>query len=73
MGEITALYERLAGSRRFGGGASHWLLPLHSTVSPAEQRQVCTALRSAVLRCAVLCLDMLGVCRKGMAGLLPQR
>lgn len=38
MGEITALYERLAGSRRFRSG-SHWLLPLHSTVSPSEQRQ----------------------------------
>ncbi|GAB4817860.1 hypothetical protein N2152v2_004906 [Parachlorella kessleri] len=38
MGEITALHERLAGSRRFRGNA-HWLVPLHSTVSPGEQRQ----------------------------------
>ncbi len=38
MGEISALLERLSSSRRFARG-SHWLLPLHSTISPQEQRR----------------------------------
>lgn len=39
MAEISALHDRLAASRRFAAG-SHWLVPLHSTVAPAEQRKV---------------------------------
>lgn len=35
MGEINQLLTRLAASRRMRGA---WLLPLHSAVSPAEQR-----------------------------------
>jgi len=39
MGEISALYERLVGSFRFRGEAGSWVLPLHSSVSPEEQRR----------------------------------
>lgn len=35
MGEISQLHQRLAASRRFRACA---LLPLHSGVSPQEQR-----------------------------------
>ncbi|PRW58696.1 helicase domain-containing [Chlorella sorokiniana] len=38
MGEIQELQERLLGSRRFRANAQ-WVVPLHSTVSPSEQRQ----------------------------------
>jgi len=38
MGEITQLLNRLSSIRRFSRGG-HWLLPLHSSVSPADQRQ----------------------------------
>ncbi len=38
MGEINALLDRLSASRSFRSGA-HWVLPLHSTVVPQEQRQ----------------------------------
>ncbi|CAI5530276.1 unnamed protein product, partial [Closterium sp. Naga37s-1] len=40
MGEIQYLWDRLAASRQFGApGRVEWLLPLHSSVSAAEQRQ----------------------------------
>lgn len=39
MGEISSVYERLAGSFRFRGEAASWVLPLHSTVSPEDQRR----------------------------------
>ncbi|CAI5481236.1 unnamed protein product [Closterium sp. Yama58-4] len=40
MGEIQYLWDRLAASRQFGApGKVEWLLPLHSSVSAAEQRQ----------------------------------
>jgi ATP-dependent RNA helicase DHX29 len=39
MAEINQLHGRLAAARRFAAGAS-WLIPLHSTVSPADQRRV---------------------------------
>lgn len=38
MGEISQLYDRLSGSSRFRQ-SSQWIIPLHSTVSPADQRQ----------------------------------
>ncbi|CAI7885728.1 unnamed protein product [Closterium sp. NIES-54] len=39
MGEIQYLWDRLAASRQFGApGKVEWLLPLHSSVSAAEQR-----------------------------------
>jgi hypothetical protein len=37
MAEITALLERLQGSAHFSRGR-HRLLPLHSAISPAQQR-----------------------------------
>ena len=39
MGEISALLDRLSASRAFREGALR-PLPLHSSVSPAEQRRV---------------------------------
>jgi ATP-dependent RNA helicase DHX29 len=42
MAEIGQLLDRLRGSRRFGGRAGEggrWVLPLHSSVSPQQQRQ----------------------------------
>eukprot|EP00897_Mesotaenium_endlicherianum_P008609 jgi/Mesen1/7777/ME000408S06884 len=39
IGEIQALHDRLAASRRFGGAALQWLIPLHSTVAPADQKR----------------------------------
>ena len=46
MAEIGQLLDRLRGSRRFGGRGgggggdnSRWVLPLHSSVSPQQQRQ----------------------------------
>lgn len=38
MGEISQLLSRLSSTRKFSRG-SHWLVPLHSSVSPADQRQ----------------------------------
>lgn len=38
MGEISQLLSRLSSTRKFSRG-NHWLIPLHSSVSPAEQRQ----------------------------------
>lgn len=40
MAEIQLIWERLSVSRRFSGSASQWLLPLHSSVAPADQRRV---------------------------------
>ena len=40
MAEIQLIWERLSVSRRFSGLASQWLLPLHSSVAPADQRRV---------------------------------
>lgn len=50
MGEITELQERLTGSRRFREGSA-WVIPLHSTVSPADQRRVSPG-RHALAACA---------------------
>ncbi|KAF5835639.1 P-loop containing nucleoside triphosphate hydrolase protein [Dunaliella salina] len=38
MGEISQLLSRLSSIRRFSRGG-HWVVPLHSSVSPADQRQ----------------------------------
>jgi len=38
MGEISQLLSRLSSTRRFSKGG-YWILPLHSSVSPADQRQ----------------------------------
>ena len=37
MAEISNLHRRLEASRRF---AKCWLVPLHSTVAPSDQRKV---------------------------------
>eukprot|EP00873_Tetraselmis_striata_P037555 jgi/Tetstr1/457819/TSEL_044364.t1 len=39
MGEISGMYERLSASHRFGSQRGAWVLPLHSTVSPEDQRK----------------------------------
>lgn len=39
MAEIQLLWERLSVSRRFSGSASEWLIQLHSSVAPADQRR----------------------------------
>ncbi|GAQ84373.1 helicase domain-containing protein [Klebsormidium nitens] len=40
IAEIQSLLDRLSASRRFGTPEkSQWLLPLHSSVSPSEQRR----------------------------------
>jgi ATP-dependent RNA helicase DHX29 len=38
MGEISGLLTRLSSSSRYNRG-HHWLLPLHSSISPAQQQQ----------------------------------
>ncbi|XP_057251460.1 DExH-box ATP-dependent RNA helicase DExH7, chloroplastic isoform X4 [Beta vulgaris subsp. vulgaris] len=40
MSEINRLHDKLAASYRFGGESSEWLLPLHSSVAPADQKKV---------------------------------
>lgn len=37
IAEIRAMHGRLVSTRQF---RHHWVLPLHSSISPAEQRQV---------------------------------
>ena len=38
MGEISSLLDRLGSTSHFNRG-KHWLLPLHSAISPQQQRQ----------------------------------
>ncbi|GAB2229700.1 hypothetical protein Droror1_Dr00013952 [Drosera rotundifolia] len=40
VSEISLLLNRLAGSYRFGGESSDWILPLHSSVAAADQKKV---------------------------------
>ncbi|KAH7671164.1 RNA helicase protein [Dioscorea alata] len=40
VGEINSLIDRLTASFQFGGIASDWILPLHSSLSSADQRKV---------------------------------
>ncbi|VVA94125.1 unnamed protein product [Arabis nemorensis] len=40
MSEINMLRNRLAASRRFRGPSAYWLLPLHSSIAPKEQKKV---------------------------------
>ncbi|KAG5525808.1 hypothetical protein RHGRI_032182 [Rhododendron griersonianum] len=40
VGEIHLLLDKLAASRQFGGQSSEWLLPLHSSISSADQKKV---------------------------------
>jgi ATP-dependent RNA helicase DHX29 len=73
LGEISELRGRLAGGGRFRGAAADWLLALHSTTPPPEQRQARAAPRCALLPCYVSPLLLPGclpVCRP--APLLPR-
>lgn len=38
VGEISALQDRLSSTAKYRQG-QHWVIPLHSSVSPADQRQ----------------------------------
>jgi len=38
IGEISSLQERLSSTAKYRQG-QHWVIPLHSSVSPADQRQ----------------------------------
>ncbi|KAG8368831.1 hypothetical protein BUALT_Bualt15G0087700 [Buddleja alternifolia] len=40
VAEINMLLDKLAASRRFGGDSSEWLLPLHSSIAPEDQKKV---------------------------------
>ncbi|XP_028762861.1 DExH-box ATP-dependent RNA helicase DExH7, chloroplastic isoform X2 [Neltuma alba] len=40
VSEINLLHDKLAASYRFGGQSSDWVIPLHSLVSPTEQKRV---------------------------------
>ncbi|KAL7119617.1 hypothetical protein ACP275_02G073900 [Erythranthe tilingii] len=41
VAEINLLLDKLAASHRFGGpAASEWLLPLHSSIAPDDQKKV---------------------------------
>ncbi|KAJ8631029.1 hypothetical protein MRB53_024352 [Persea americana] len=40
VAEIYMLLDKLAASYRFGSLSSDWLLPLHSSLAPADQRKV---------------------------------
>ena len=40
IGEIRSLTDRLRGSRRFGNEKCFLILPLHSSLSPQDQRKV---------------------------------
>ncbi|XP_031390935.1 DExH-box ATP-dependent RNA helicase DExH7, chloroplastic [Punica granatum] len=38
--EIHMLVDKLAASHRFGGSSSDWILPLHSSIAPKDQKKV---------------------------------
>ncbi|KAE8650533.1 DExH-box ATP-dependent RNA helicase DExH7, chloroplastic isoform X2 [Cucumis sativus] len=40
VSEIHLLYDRLAASYQFGGQASDWILPLHSSIASTDQKKV---------------------------------
>jgi ATP-dependent RNA helicase DHX29 len=40
VAEIEMLIDRLSASVRFKGASSDWILPLHSMLSPTDQRKV---------------------------------
>ncbi|KAG9147531.1 hypothetical protein Leryth_007315 [Lithospermum erythrorhizon] len=40
VAEINMLLDKLAPSKRFSGTSSEWLLPLHSSIAPEDQRKV---------------------------------
>ncbi|KAL3843675.1 hypothetical protein ACJIZ3_001078 [Penstemon smallii] len=40
VAEINLLQEQLVASRQFGGLSSEWILPLHSSIAPEDQKKV---------------------------------
>ncbi|KAL3627873.1 hypothetical protein CASFOL_028288 [Castilleja foliolosa] len=40
VAEISMLLDKLSASHRFGGHKSEWLLPLHSSIAPEDQKKV---------------------------------
>ncbi|KAL6515211.1 hypothetical protein OROHE_018843 [Orobanche hederae] len=40
VAEINMLLDKLSATHRFGGHSSEWLLPLHSSVAPGDQKKV---------------------------------
>ncbi|GFQ01628.1 ATP-dependent RNA helicase dhx29 [Phtheirospermum japonicum] len=40
VAEINMLLDKLSASHRFGGHKSEWLLPLHSSIAPEDQKKV---------------------------------
>ncbi|KZV48665.1 hypothetical protein F511_10351 [Dorcoceras hygrometricum] len=40
VAEINMLLEKLSASHQFGGNLSEWLLPLHSSIAPEDQKKV---------------------------------
>ncbi|XP_020533292.1 DExH-box ATP-dependent RNA helicase DExH7, chloroplastic isoform X2 [Jatropha curcas] len=40
VSEIHMLLDRLSASYRFGGTSSDWVLPLHSSIAPMDQKKV---------------------------------
>ncbi|KAK4491261.1 hypothetical protein RD792_001997 [Penstemon davidsonii] len=40
VAEINLLQDQLAASRQFGGLSSEWILPLHSSIAPEDQKKV---------------------------------
>lgn len=40
VSEIHLLHDKLAASYRFRGPSVEWLLPLHSSIAPTDQRKV---------------------------------
>ncbi|KAK6157006.1 hypothetical protein DH2020_011254 [Rehmannia glutinosa] len=40
VAEINMLLDKLSASHRFGGNSSEWLLPLHSSIAPEDQKKV---------------------------------
>ncbi len=52
MGEIRAAADRLEALPQFRAG-NMWVLPLHSTVSPADQRKVLG--KPLILSCRLSC------------------
>ncbi|KAK6159647.1 hypothetical protein DH2020_003028 [Rehmannia glutinosa] len=40
VAEINMLLDKLSVSHRFGGNSSEWLLPLHSSIAPEDQKKV---------------------------------
>lgn len=65
VAEINMLLDRLAASRQFRGHLSEWLLPLHSSIAPEDQRKVFSNppdnIRKVVFHVLLHCSFLLGL------------